>query len=49
LEGFRMVVLGALDGHHGFVQFRCHGPYNLRCICDTLYLRARRNPDDLDP
>jgi hypothetical protein len=42
LECFRMVVTGALDGHHGFVQFRCLGPYYFRCICDTLYLRARR-------
>jgi hypothetical protein len=46
LECFRMVVLGALDGHRGFVQFRCHGPYYFRCICDTLYLRARRRSSD---
>jgi hypothetical protein len=49
LECFRMVVMGALDGHHGFVQFWCHGPYYFRCICDTLYLRFRRlSSADLD-
>jgi hypothetical protein len=49
LEGFRMVVCGALDGHIRFVQFRCHGPFNVFCRCHSLYLRPRRDPDDLDP
>jgi hypothetical protein len=31
------------------VHFRCHGPYYFRCICNTLYPRARRHSDDLDP
>jgi hypothetical protein len=49
LEYFRMVVTGALDGHHDFVLFRCHGPFHLRCTCDTLYVSACRLPlDDLD-
>ena len=44
LECFRMVVKGALDSHHGYVAFRCHGPYHIRCICDSLYLHERRIP-----
>ena len=44
LEYFRMVVQGALDSHHVYVAFRCHGPYNLRCICNSLYMHERRTP-----
>ena len=48
LEGFRMVVYGALDGHIRLVQYRCHGFMNNVCRCHDLYTRPRRDPDALD-